>query len=88
MHLDMDQLRDIVGRINDKYARRDTRSAVKGYMKERLPETREEAQARAGNIQDPGTEKVEVRGTEQVEAGTTDEVALRARPPAVRRTVK
>ena len=65
MHLDMDQLRDIVGRINDKYARRDIRSAVKGYMKERLPETREEAQARAGNLQEPGTEKVEeVRGTE------------------------
>ena len=65
MNLDMDQLRDIVGGINDKYARRDIRSAVKGYMKERLPETREEAQARAGNLQEPGTEKVEeVRGTE------------------------
>ena len=53
MHLDMDQLRDIVGQIDDKYARRDIRSAVKDYMKERLPETREEAQTMAGAVDEP-----------------------------------
>ena len=52
MNLDMDQLRDIVGQIDDKYSRRDIRSAVKGYVKERLPPTAEEGTA-AGRINRP-----------------------------------